>query len=137
MTKGRISLRWGEVMEADSKGKTGTKRRWQTKVIEIILRWMHDKWMIRCKLYQKPEKDLELQELYNECLEWWDARDTKGFLQTDAYLKSPRQAPRINQSKEHLREWIRTRRIAKEAYTRYKPNKKQPTLHKWLVRKPS
>ena len=135
MIKGRISHRWGEVRTVDSNGRKDTERRWRTKAIKLILRWTHEKWVLRCTLYQDPEKDLELQELYEACSEWWTARDIKGLLQTDAYLRNPKQAPRTKQSKDFLREWMRTREIAEEAYRRYRPDETQPTLHRWLVHK--
>ena len=120
-------------MKANSRGKMDTERRWWTTVIKIILGWTHEKWLLRCQLFQEPEEDLELQEIFEECSEWWETRETRGLHQSDSYLRGLRQAPRITQGKVYLREWMRTRRIAEEAYRRYKPGKTQPTLHRWLV----
>ena len=48
-------------------------------------------------MYQDPEEDLELQELFNECSEWWEKRETRGIHRSDSYLRGANQAPRITQ----------------------------------------
>ena len=134
MALGRITQKWSEVRKMGSRGKMETGRRWRTKVIKIILNWLHEKWIIRCQMYQKPEEDLEHKAIYEECIQWWETRETKGLTCGDAYLRNPRQGLRREQSKDYLREWLRTREVAEEAYSRYMPKETQPTLHRWLVR---
>ena len=41
----------------------------------------------------------------------------------DAHLQNPRQQPRREYSKDFLRVWLRTRRIAEEAHQRCGPDK--------------
>ena len=67
-------------------------------------------------------------------MQWWGSRETKRLMQGDARLGNPRQRPRREHSKDYLREWLRTRGVAEEVYSRYKSNETQPTLHRWLVR---
>lgn len=133
MTRGRIPLRWGEVRRANPTGKKDPEKRWRTALIKITLRWTHERWLLRCQLYQEPEEELELQGIFKECSECWETRRTRGLHQTDAYMKGASQAPKILKGKDYLREWLKTRRIAEEAYRRYRPDKTQPTLHRWLV----
>ena len=134
MTLGRITQRWSEIRRMDAKKKAGPGKKWRTKVIKIILGWLHDKWIMRCDIYQDPERDLEQEALYEECVQWWRARETRELMRGDAHLRNPRQQPRREHSKDCLREWIRTRRIAEEVHQRCRPDKTQPTLHRWLVR---
>ena len=73
MTRGRISSRWGEVRKTNSEGKKDPEKRWRAALIKIILGWTHEKWLLRCQLYKEPEEDLELQEIFAECSEWWES----------------------------------------------------------------
>ena len=110
-------------MEANSKGRTDTEKRWRTALIKIILRWTNERWLLRCQLYQELEEDMELQEIFEECSNWWESRETRGLHQSDAYMRGASQVPKILMGKDYLREWLKTRRIAEEAYRRYRPDK--------------
>ena len=101
----------------------------------MIMRWTHDKWLLRCQMFQDPGMDHEHQALYEECKKWWETRMKKGLHRSDAHLRNPRQEPRLAHSKDYMREWLRTREIAETAYARYAPRETQPTLHRWLVHK--
>ena len=135
MTVGRISLRWSELKTTDYRGRLETDRRWRTRAIKTILGWTHDKWLLRCQLFQDPGMDHEHQALYKECKRWWETKMKRGLHKTDAHLRNYRQEPRMVHSKDYMREWLRTREIAETAYARYAPRETQPTLHRWLVHK--
>ena len=133
MSLGRITRRWSEVRKADGSGRMRTGKQWRANAIKVILGWLYEKWNIRCRMCQEPGEDFEHRAMLDECMLWWNSRETIGLMRGDAHLRNQRQKPRQDHSKDYLREWLRTRRIAEEAYGRYAPNETQPTLHRWLV----
>ena len=133
MSLGRITRKWSEIRKTDSSGRMRTGKRWRAQAITVILGWLYEKWNIRCRMCQEPGEDFEHKAILEECMLWWGSRETIGLMRGDAHLRNQRQKPRQKHNKEYLREWLRTRKIAKEAYGRYAPNETQPTLHRWLV----
>ena len=132
---GRISKCWSQVRTTDKRGVLETEARWRVRAIKVILKWMHQKWLLRCEEFKAPEIDLDHRALYDQCREWWAERDKKQLHRHNAYLRNARQKPQQIHSKDYLREWIRTREIAAELYARYEATTNQPTLHRWLVHK--
>ena len=94
MIMGRISYRWSKVKTKDCKGRLETGKLWCIRAIKVILGWLHEKWILRCQMYQEPGEDLEHKALYEKCMEWWRAREIKGLLRGGAHLRNHRQKPR-------------------------------------------
>ena len=116
-------------------GRLRPDERWRTGITRVIIQWLLRKWLLRCKMVKNPEERYQRVELLNKCQEWWADRKNKCLLNVDSYLVQDRQEPKEHQTDDYLREWMRVRENAENAFRRYQPGKDQPTIHRWLVRK--
>ena len=101
----------------------------------VMLQWTLRKWLMRCDMMKCPEEEFDHGKLLERCDEWWSKRTEKRLLRTDMHLTRDSNKPQIYHSTEYLRGWLNTRELAEKAFQRYEPGKKQPTIHKWLVRR--
>lgn len=116
---GLISKCWSQVRDTDKRGVLETEARWSVRVINVIIKWMHQKWWLRCNEFKTPYIYLQHQDLYGQCRGWWTKRDKKHLHRHNAYLKNARQKPKQSHTKDYLSEWIRTMQISEESYARY------------------
>ena len=119
--------RCGGRLRPDERGRTGITR--------VIIQWLLRKWLLRCEMVKNPEERYQRVELLNKCQEWWADRKNKRLLNVDSYLVQDRHEPNEHQTDDYLREWMRVRENAENAFRRYRPGKDQPNIHRWLVRK--
>ena len=71
-SRGRIVREWGGLRTTNSKGILEIESRWRAKIIKIILKWLHRKWILRCEMCSGPEAKYEHKDILEECLKWWE-----------------------------------------------------------------
>ena len=133
--RGRIAKSWSKVKTTDSDGRLRPDERWRTGITRVILQWLLQKWILRCEMIRTPEAEHDHGALLEICQRWWTLRGSKRLLRIDMHLTHDHLEPQAAHSTDYLREWLRTRTLAENAFKRYRPGKDQPTLHRWLVRK--
>ena len=133
--RGRITKKWCQIKTTDSSGRLQTDSRWRSQMIRIILQWTLRKWELRCRLCAGPDAVAERDQLYAQCLKWWDNRGDTQLLSADSHLKKEKWKPSMASTPDQMRLWLQTRTTAERAFERYRPMKNQPSIHRWLVRK--
>ena len=133
--KGRILKDWSKTKTTDMRGDMKPDERWRTGVVRIILQWTLRKWLLRCDMTKHPEEEHNHGMILEDCKTWWKQRREKRLMRTDIHLTREGNEAREVHTTEYLKGWLRTREIAKKAFTRYAPGRAQPTLHRWLVRR--
>ena len=133
--RGRIAKSWSKVKTTDSDGRLRPDERWRTGITRVILQWLLQKWILRCEMIRTPEAEHDHGALLEICQRWWTLRGSKRLLRIDMHLTHDHLEPQAAHSTDYLREWLRTRTLAENAFKRYRPGKDQPTLHRWLIRK--
>ena len=133
--RGRITKKWSQIKTTDSNGRLQPDSRWRSQMIRIILQWTLRKWELRCRLCAGPDAMAERDQLYAQCMNWWENKGDVHLLNADSHLKRERWKPSTTSSPDQMRLWLQARITAERAYKRYRPMKNQPSIHRWLVRK--
>ena len=79
--KGRLAKDWGTGEEA--KDLDQTPAAFRTELASLVLRWLKEKWLIRCTLAAKTEENAEKVRIIEECEKLWETRESVRVLAKD------------------------------------------------------
>ena len=119
---------WSD-LEGKSSG-SGTLTR--SEIATISIKWLTDKWTIRCEMASKVEGTAEKARLLKRCQELWDRRLEIRTLEKDKGLFGEGQEPTERHSLDYLRSWEETRELAQRDFAQYKPSETQRSIREWI-----
>ena len=128
--KGRLAMDWGT--GGEEKNSDRTPAAFQTELASLVLRWLREKWLVRCVLVHKTEENAEKVRMITECKKLWETRKSARVLAKDRGLFEEKCAPSRHHSIDYLRAWLETRALAIEEYNQYAPSGRQGSILKWL-----
>ena len=120
-------------MTTDSKGRLETGRQWRTRAIKVILGWLHEKWLLRCKMVEVPEATEEYERTLQGAESLWARRHEISHLEKDRYLIGKRNQPKRKQNLDILKCWNDAVRTAERECKEYAPEG-QTKMTDWLER---
>ena len=92
--RGRLVQEWGSVLKS-LPGKQVTRLKLKSDIARILLEWLHQKWLLRCSLAEKPEQTREYERVQREGEELWDRRQRIALLAKDSYPLIERNNPKL------------------------------------------
>ena len=98
----------------------------------LVLRWLKEKWLIRCTLAAKTEENAEKVRIIEECEKLWETRESVRALDKDRGLFDKKYSPTQHHSIDYLRAWLETRTLAIQEYEQYAPSGSQGSILRWL-----
>ena len=102
------------------------------EIAAISIRWLTDKWVMRCEMASKVEGTAEKARLLKRCQELWARRKEVCILEKDKGLFEERQEPNERHSLDYLRSWEETRVLALRDFDQYKPSETQRSIREWI-----
>ena len=128
--KGRIAKEWGTADRV--RGQAQSPAALRTEIASILLRWIREKWRIRCGMSTEIERTEEKARLVGECRKLWEERARIRVLPKDRDLFDTTCSPSPRQSLDYLSAWLETRQLAIQEYGQYKPSRNQTSILRWL-----